>query len=77
VSGHDFCRRGASGRYGTAKEAQTWYLSERVSFRNGTIRNLAGRFSPHLNQSLTYACVLVFRQFHPPDSFKATLTLNS
>jgi hypothetical protein len=35
------CSRGTCGGKGTAIEAQTWYFSERVSFRNRTISNLA------------------------------------
>src|SRR5579859_1204584 len=71
------CGRSASGGYGAAVEAQTWYLSERVSFRKGTISNLAGQFCPPLNQALIYAWVVVLRHFRPFVSFKTKLTPNS
>ena len=62
--------RGACGGCGTAVESQTRYLSERIPFRNGTIGNLAGQLSPHLRHPWFSARILVFRPFHPLDSFK-------
>src|SRR5277367_1895823 len=58
------CSRGTGGGQGTAIEAQAWYLSKRVSFRNGTIGNLPGQYSPHLNHTLICARVLAFCHFH-------------
>ena len=71
------CSRGAGSGCGAAVEPQSWYFSERVSFRNGTISNLAGQLCPHLNYLVTlrlHPCVLPFA---PASPLQNKVALNS